>query len=75
MTRDDIIRMAREAGLSHGTAVLPHSVEYFAALVAATEREECARVCEDTNSASFRDTGCPAEGGECAKAIRARSEK
>lgn len=40
----------------------------------AAEREACARVCEETNGASFREVGCPAEGGECAAAIRARDE-
>ncbi len=37
MTRDDIIRMAREAGV-------PLACERFAALVAANEREACARI-------------------------------
>jgi adenylyl- and sulfurtransferase ThiI len=55
MTKDDIIRMAREAGLSkiiyneqNGCATLqtmfhPENIEHFAALVAAAEREECAK--------------------------------
>ena len=73
MTRDDIIRMAREAGLVINDQPML-GVEYFAKLVEAAEREACARVCEDINSASFRETGCPAEGGECAAAIRARGE-
>ena len=45
MTRDDIIRMAREANLTDGIE-LPHeieAVERFAALVAAAEREKVAR--------------------------------
>ncbi len=52
MTRDDIIRMAREAGLHLATDVnwMPIiGIEYaerFAALVAAAEREECAKVAE-----------------------------
>lgn len=59
-TSDDIIRMAREAGMEvHdrkgqvriGSAVLTgcdstDQVERFAALVAAAEREACAKVCE-----------------------------
>ena len=49
MTRDDIIRMAREAGddVEH---TLPSDMEFlerFAALVAAAERAACARLCED----------------------------
>jgi len=61
MTKDDIIRMAREAGLH--SAVLLHiygkeaalcdseieelrQIKAFANLVAAAEREECAKVAE-----------------------------
>jgi uncharacterized protein (DUF2126 family) len=58
MTRDDIIRLAREAGFvrvvathadgSLTTTVAPiEELERFAALVAAAEREACANVCED----------------------------
>ena len=45
MTRDDIIRMAREAGL--GGNVHYGFLERFAAVVAAAEREACAKVCEE----------------------------
>ncbi len=47
MTRDDIIRMAREAGYQHPDAVgtcedfAYFDLERFAALVAAAEREAC----------------------------------
>ena len=54
MNRDDIERMAREAGFeinSLGTTYtsgrLPDLLERFAALVAAAEREACAKVCDD----------------------------
>ncbi len=47
MTRDDIIRMAREAGWNwpevHTTSI-EDRLERFAALVAAAEREACAQV-------------------------------
>ena len=46
MTKDDIIRMAREAGLFVHKEVQPEFIA-FAALVAAAEREECAKVCEE----------------------------
>jgi len=51
MTKEDIIRMAREAGLmvetSDGWDVWqPDNLESFAALVAAAEREACAVVVE-----------------------------
>jgi hypothetical protein len=46
MTRDDIIRMAREAGWHDGLLAVTFTVpllERFAALVAAAEREACAK--------------------------------
>ena len=43
MSRDEIIRMLREAG---GFDATPEFLERFAALVAAAEREACAKVCE-----------------------------
>ncbi len=45
MTRDDIIRMARESGIIQPEIVFTH-LERFAALVAAAEREACAKVCD-----------------------------
>ncbi len=65
MTRDDIIRMAREAGWPasvlnpHGPGVdtseclLVPTLERFAALVAAAEREECAKVCDSVGDAEM----------------------
>ena len=48
MTREDIIRMAREAGMTvcRDEWVFGEMLERFAALVAAAEREACAKVCE-----------------------------
>jgi len=54
MNRDDIIRMAREAGIrlaSQSDTVDPrnvyfHEIERYAHLVVAHEREECAKVCD-----------------------------
>jgi len=46
MNRDDIIRMAREAGLLDGP-VFAQGLERFAALVAESEREACAKVVEN----------------------------
>ena len=42
MTRDEIIRMAREAGMSSLSLIDIGYLEKFAALVAAAEREKCA---------------------------------
>ena len=103
MTRENIIRMAREAGLAYGSDEKPlGSVTRFAALVAAAEREKvarwhigsgyttghgdtiedllvelewqvresereaCAKVCEDRERANLYGVK------ECAAAIRAR---
>ena len=48
MTQEDIIRMAREANVYCTTRqpTLDAMLERFAALVAAAEREACAKVCE-----------------------------
>ena len=54
MTHDEIINMAREAGFCFitqrdGAVLLEHSdlIERFAALVAAEEREACAKICDN----------------------------
>ena len=53
MNREDIIRMAIEAGLNLYVNDLTEKqyievVEHFAALVASAEREACAKVCEES---------------------------
>ena len=78
MTRDDIIRIALEAGFMLSTAygqdsekLMPTSdsqtLENFANLVAAVEREECARVCQSLDYIDGFGTAA-----EFAEAIRAR---
>ena len=56
MNRDDIIRMAREAcgepAWDGGVEWTWEEVEHFANLVAAAEREACAKVAEDTGNIS-----------------------
>ena len=79
MTREDIIRMAHEAGdlfvTQFGVAsATPEWLERFAATVAAAEREACAKVCEEMRpSKSEFDqryyNGCT----DSAAAIRART--
>jgi len=70
--RNDIIRMAHKAGFEgfgNGDWVCTtEEIERFAALVAASEREECARVC-DAWSKRPDDVG-----GYGAAAIRARGQ-
>ena len=72
LNKDDIIRMAREAGVFReidGTESMPeNSFEEFAKLVAAAEREACAKVCEEAHW-SFDDRN------EYAAAIRARGRQ
>ena len=89
MTREDIIKMAREAGLYVGRNIsgvqlvgssyeegglLVHlaveELERFAALVAAAEREACAKVCE-----AIERNGAWVTKQEAAAAIRARGEQ
>ena len=80
MDREEIIRMAREAGLAYGSDEKPlNSVTRFAALVAAAaraeENEACAKVCEILEA---EDDSFYAEFSgaiDCATAIRARGEK
>ena len=49
MTRDEVIALAREAGLFVPQAGIPENgaLTRFAALVAAHEREACAKICEE----------------------------
>lgn len=68
MTRDDIISMAREAGISKPWDQEPvkwETLERFAALVAAAEREACIRDCDSVDLAGADD---------CIAAIRARGQ-
>ena len=74
MNREEIIRMARESGISKPWDQEPvkwETLERFATLVAAAEREACAALCDKISD----DDGF--EGGyadNCAKAIRARGQ-
>jgi hypothetical protein len=78
MNRDDITRMAQEAGFyidpegeileGDGWHIQTDIVERFAALVAAAEREECAKVCD-----KLGDEYADANPSDCAFAIRERS--
>ena len=79
MTRDDIIRMAREAGFTGWLAETPFvtaSFERFAALVAVAEREACAKVCEEKTAYQMQ-IPCPDGIPGCLvfHAIEAKREK
>jgi hypothetical protein len=74
MTHDEVIEMARQAGCFEKHQVLyftQQDLEYFAKLVAAKEREACAKVCESQNEAGPDNE----HWWECASAIRARGEQ
>lgn len=73
MTRDDVIRMAREASGLPDPMIFVGAYERFAALVAAAEREACAKVC-DYQITRWTDDRARYAAGECAAAIRARGE-
>lgn len=67
MNREDVIRMARDAGLTGLVeADVIGNFERFAALVAAAEREACAKLCDE-------EATIEGVAQRCADAIRARS--
>jgi hypothetical protein len=74
MTKEDIIRMAREAGFESHDIILnfPKELERFAALVASAEREECAKVCEILGAEDDSFYAEFSRAKDCAAAIRAR---
>lgn len=79
MNRDDIISMAWEAGIRVSNPmdtlspnnVYAHELHRFADLIAAAEREECAKVCDELaaldNLSNYYKVA--------ANAVRARGEK
>jgi len=82
MTQDEIIEMAREAGLHlyvNDIIEKPYAeiVVAFANLVAAKEREACAKVCEKLNLYGGSESRQlqRATLKDCAYAIRARGEQ
>lgn len=81
MNREDVIRLAREAGIRIASPmdtidprnIYLHELQRFAQLVAAKEREASARICEnytDNHGGKYADH--EGHGYECAEAIRAR---
>ncbi len=79
MTRDEIIRMAKEAGWQN-TAILQadlRALERFAALVAAAEREQCVNVCEAIRASNAGEYAYITSMAyrKCAEAIRARGQE
>jgi adenylyl- and sulfurtransferase ThiI len=89
MNKEEIIKLAREVGLlpdnlhpapqTHHMAQKQKNLERFAALVAAHEREACAKVCDEKVDAEYKtgkvDHNEMAWTQACAIAIRARGEQ
>jgi len=86
MTRDEIMTLAREAGFTiegphicteDRDGVIGEELDRFAALVAAAEREACAKVCDMLPMYGPDDETADWYGyalSDCAKAIRARGQ-
>lgn len=90
MNREDIIRMAREAGLNNPLWIEGdyEIIERFAKLISAAERDACAKVCDEQQlrSAEASDKAkrqtdaklyhhCSVTAGWNAAAIRARGQQ
>lgn len=87
MTRDDVIRMAKEAGgaiYEVDWCFEIENLERFAALVAVAEREACAKVCEEIEdeysereSLRYAELRTDAQTGasDCAHRIRSRGDR
>jgi hypothetical protein len=81
MTKEEIIRMAREAGFvvdwQHADVaeIKAKRYEHFASLVAEHEREACAKVCEQEVCACCWEDDAQAAAEHLAERIRARGER
>jgi hypothetical protein len=82
MTQDEIIEIAQECGLigmrPHLDGIYAESLVAFAKLVAAKEREACAKVCEEQSDrwavpVTSDDYGIMWD--ECVAAIRVRDQR
>jgi hypothetical protein len=78
MTKDEILSMAKEAGIGilyeydgpdHAGVCDWKDIERFAALVAEKEREACAKVCDEIDDSHW---GCEVKASWCSREIRAR---
>jgi hypothetical protein len=75
MTREEVMEMAYESGMIAGYEGEPDLLERFAALVAAAEREACAKVAKETVCDMHLGTGIKIYGTKAAAAIRARGQE
>ena len=79
MNREELILLVQEAVIAFPNAnpfdfrlIRIETIERFAALVAAAEREDCAKICD-----GYKEYGDPITNWsvDCAAAIRARGEE
>ena len=88
MTRDDIMRMVREVADSEKVdpvcsqgdfiTLTPDELERFVSMVAAAEREECAKECDAVGRHPPVDEwskGYRGGGQDCAASVRSRGKK
>ena len=76
MERDEILSIVLKAVRNNKSRLLGcgmDDLKRFAELVAAEEREACAKVCEETANAHGWNYDAPSMGREMAHKIRARS--
>ena len=71
MTKEDIIRMAIEAGWDTHHAEFDTRIQTFAALVASAEREECKKLCTWKTGNQFVDEAVAV----CYRAIDQRGQE
>ena len=71
MTKEDIIRMAIEAGWDAHHAEFDTRIQTFAALVASAEREECKKLCTWKTGNQFVDEAVAV----CYRAIDQRGQE
>jgi hypothetical protein len=78
MTQDEIIEMARQSDLGFllgDNWMMHHEFEAFAKLVAAHEREACAKLCAEDSVQAMDFTGGTFVGGYFAQKIIKRGEE
>lgn len=84
MTQDEIIEMAKQAGFKMENSAAIQAAKAFYKLATAKEREECEKVCMETEQkfaelsnkfSSQFDAGGVIGASQCLNAIRARGEQ
>ena len=80
MTQDEIYEMVKQSDLGFllgDNWMMQHELESFAKLIAAKEREACAKVCEDASTPDVGELQSDGQWGAfvCAVAIRARGKQ